>query len=295
VVGREYEWAFPTAPSGVNGEAQAAVGRRAEAAPRIVIVDADVALRTSLARTLGRQSVAVDAAADVDAALESIRAGMVDMVIADPPAAEGSTFDLCRRIRRESDVAILIVTARALPAERVAGLDAGADDYVVKPFFEAEVLGRVRAILRRTQGARLATQSVKQLGDLEIDLAHHRVRVGGCRVALTLTESRLLALLVQHPGRVYSRREILGHLWETSHLGDERACDAHISHLRRKIERDPGNPERIVTVRGRGYALVPSDPPMGSSASWPREADAKRRAVAVCSVAEYRRDRTQDL
>ncbi len=260
MVGRQYELGSLGSRGGVDAEDRGALDDSVEALmpPRLLIVDSDVALRESLARALVRLSFVVEVCLEPAAALGCIRAGTVDMVIVDPLHWDDSPTHICREICGESDVAILVVTAGAKCADRVAVLDAGADDYVTKPFAEAVVVGRVRAILRRTQRHRPVARPVAQVGDLEVDLACHRVRVAGSRVALTLSESRLLALLLQQPGRVYTRREILEHLWESCHVGDERACDAHISHLRRKLERDPGNPERIVTVRGRGYALVAS-------------------------------------
>jgi DNA-binding response OmpR family regulator len=264
VVGRQYEGGRFGSRGVVDAAERGALDDSGEALPppRLLIVDSDVALRETLARALVRLSFVVEVSVDAAAALRCIRTGSVDMVIIDPSHWNDSASDVCRKIRTESDVAILIVTAGANSADQVAVLDAGADDYVTKPFAEAVVVGRVRAILRRTQRYWPVARSVTQVGDLEVDLACHRVRVAGSRVALTLSESRLLALLVQQPGRVYTRREILEHLWESCHVGDERACDAHISHLRRKLERDPGDPQRIVTVRGRGYALVPSGSPL---------------------------------
>jgi DNA-binding response OmpR family regulator len=221
---------------------------------RILIVDTDAAVRASLSASLRQAGFAVELATHVDAP-GGMFSGRFDMAIVDPPASVASRFAFCERARREGDAAIVILTATALTVDRVAGLDAGADDFVAKPYDEAELLSRVRAILRRTQTGPRHPPSIRRLGDLEIDFASHRVRVGERRVALTLSESKLLALLARHPGRPFSRREILTHLWDTSHVGDERACDAHISHLRRKIEHDPANPERIVTARGVGYAL----------------------------------------
>jgi len=139
----------------------------------------------------------------------------------------------------------------------VLGLELGADDYVTKPFSTAELISRIRSILRRRDLDR-DTQSRTELrvGGVSIDLARHEVRVDGNAVSLTPSEFRLLQLLAEEPDRVFSRQQIMEHLWRTPYVGDTRACDAHVSNLRRKIERDHRHPERVVTVREVGYKLV---------------------------------------
>ncbi len=169
-----------------------------------------------------------------------------------------SGTDVCRRLRSESGVPILMLTARDAEVDVVLGLEVGADDYVTKPFSVAELIGRVRAILRRRELDRGENgAAVRDIGGLHIDFARYEVVADGRRVALTPSEFKLLALLADAPDRVFSRRQIMEHLWESSFVGDEHACDVHISNLRRKIERDPSHPERIVTVRGFGYKLAP--------------------------------------
>jgi two-component system response regulator RegX3 len=151
-----------------------------------------------------------------------------------------------------------MLTARDAERDRVLGLEIGADDYVTKPFSSAELLSRVRAILRRRELDRAnGGSAVRRLGGLHLDLGHHEVTVDGKPVHLTLSEYKVLALLAERPGRIVSRRELMRHLWASEHVGDEHACEVHISNLRRKIERDPTRPERLVTVRGMGYKLVP--------------------------------------
>jgi two-component system response regulator RegX3 len=171
------------------------------------------------------------------------------------PGVSGT--DVCRSLRAESDVPIVMLTARDAEIDRVLGLELGADDYVTKPFSTAELLSRVRAILRRRELDR-ATGGVttRKLGGLQIDLSRHEVTVDGDRVHLTLSEFKVLSLLAEQPERVISRRELMQHLWASEHVGDEHACEVHISNLRRKIEKDPTQPERLVTVRGMGYKLV---------------------------------------
>jgi two-component system response regulator RegX3 len=170
-----------------------------------------------------------------------------------------SGLDVCRRIRLESAVPIIVLTAKDTELDVVLGLELGADDYMTKPFSTAELLGRIRANLRRRQLDRDGHEpAVRDLGGIRIDLARREVTVDGKRVTLTPSELKLLYLLADRPQQVYSRQQIMEHLWETSFVGDDHACDVHISNLRRKLERDPRRPERIVTVRGFGYKLVPS-------------------------------------
>ena len=155
---------------------------------------------------------------------------------------------------------IILLTARDAEVDRVLGLELGADDYVTKPFSMAELVSRVRALLRRRELDRAAAgAAVRQLGGLRLDLARHQVWVDGNAVQLTPSEFKVLALLAEEPeARLHAAAQIMEHLWQSVFVGDERACDVHVSSLRRKIERDPAQPERIVTVRGVGYKLVPA-------------------------------------
>jgi two-component system response regulator RegX3 len=168
-----------------------------------------------------------------------------------------SGTDVCRRLRAESGVPIIMLTAKDSEVDRVLGLELGADDYVTKPFSTAELVSRVRAILRRRELDRSeGGRALRELGGLSIDLAAQEVRADGAVVRLTLSEFKVLSLLAREPERIVSRREIMQNLWGSEHVGDEHACEVHISNLRRKIERDPGRPERLLTVRGEGYKLV---------------------------------------
>jgi two-component system response regulator RegX3 len=165
--------------------------------------------------------------------------------------------DVCRILRTESDLPIILLTAKDAEVDRVLGLELGADDYVTKPFSSAELVSRVRALLRRRElDLRRASGAPRTIGGVRIDFARHEVEVDGSGVRLTPSEFRLLALLAEEPERVFTREQIMEHLWRTHYVGDARACDVHISNLRRKLERDPAHPERIVTVREVGYKLV---------------------------------------
>jgi two-component system response regulator RegX3 len=199
----------------------------------------------------------VVAVEDGETALNRARSDSFDAVILDVVLPGRPGTDVCRELRAESSVPILMLTARTTELDRVVGLELGADDYVPKPFSVAELVARVRAILRRRELDRSLRSDLRRVGGLELDFRRHEVRVDGRTVELTPMEFRLLAVLADEPERAFGRRELVRQLWESDYVGDERACDAHVVNLRRKIERDPAEPERLVTVRGVGYKLVP--------------------------------------
>ena len=224
-------------------------------AERILVVEDETAIADAVEYALRGEGFEVDVSDDGEGALERARSRPYDLLVLDLMLPGLSGTEVCRRLREESAVPILMLTAKDAETDRVLGLEVGADDYVTKPFSMAEVVARVRALLRRRDldasgpGAKLA------VGDLVIDLVGHEASVAGKRVQLTRFELKLLALLASDPGRVFSRREIMRHVWEADYVGDERTADLHVSNIRHKIERDPANPERLVTVRGAGYKL----------------------------------------
>jgi two-component system, OmpR family, response regulator RegX3 len=223
---------------------------------RVLVVDDEPAITDAVAYALATEGFEVDVSEDGEEALQTARAGAYDVILLDAMLPHLSGFEVCRRLRAESDVPILMLTARDGEVDRVLGLEIGADDYVTKPFSMPELLGRIRAILRRRElDAQSGRPSEYRVGAIRVDLVRHLVTVDGAQVRLTPSEYKILTLLAAEPGRVFSRREILQHLWDSSYVGDERACDVHLSNLRRKLERDPAAPERVVTVRGAGYAL----------------------------------------
>ena len=223
----------------------------------ILVVDDDPGVLDVVAFTLRREGFEVDEERDGTAALAAARNRSYDIVILDIMLPELSGTDVCRALRAESDVPIMMLTARDAELDRVNGLELGADDYVTKPFSSAELLSRVRAILRRRALDRAnGGTTVRRLGGVQIDLARQEVLVDGERVHLTLSEFKVLALLAEQSDSPVSRRELMQHLWASEHVGDEHACEVHISNLRRKIEKDPSRPQRLVTVRGLGYKLV---------------------------------------
>ncbi len=226
---------------------------------RVLIVEDEPAVRDALDYSLRGEGFDVDAASDGEAGLRAAQAGEYDVVILDLMLPKMSGTEVCRRLRSESAVPIIMLTAKGAELDRVLGLEIGADDYVTKPFSMAELIGRIRAILRRRQLDRSGATSMLRVGDLELDPIRHEVKIGGEPKRLTPSEFKLLLLLAQDPERVFSRREIMQHLWDSSYVGDQRACDIHISNLRQKVEHDPGNPARVVTVRGVGYKLTAVD------------------------------------
>ncbi len=224
---------------------------------RVLVVDDEPALVDAVGYALQSEGFDVETAGDGEAALRVLDNEGVELVVLDIMLPRLSGIEVCRRMREASDVPIILLSARDAEVDRVLGLESGADDYVTKPFSMAELLSRVRAVLRRRELDLRATGSaVMRIGRLEIDPVRHTVKVEGRPVRLTPSEFKLLALLSGEPERVFTRREVMQHLWDSTYVGDQRACDIHMSNLRRKVERDPERPEQLITVRGVGYKLV---------------------------------------
>jgi DNA-binding response OmpR family regulator len=227
--------------------------------PRILLADDEPDIVTPVSYALRADGFDVDSVTDGEQALEAARTGDYDLVILDVMMPKLQGTDVCRRLRAESIVPIIMLTAKDAEIDRVLGLELGADDYVTKPFSVRELSSRIRAVLRRRDLERGAsTESILHAGDITVDLASHRVSVAGQDVRLTPSEFKVLALLVREPNRVFSRWQIMEHLWEATYVGTARAADVHVSNLRRKIEERPQKPRRIVTVREAGYKLVPA-------------------------------------
>ncbi|MBT5581381.1 MAG: response regulator transcription factor [Acidimicrobiaceae bacterium] len=221
---------------------------------RILTVEDDERIRTAVKLALEDEGWEVEEADSGEEALNAFTRKAADVVLIDImlPGIDG--FDVCRSIRRVSDVPIVMVTARADTHDVVAGLEAGADDYLTKPFAPKELSARIRALLRR---ARTSEPDAPQMvfGDLEVIPDEGVVRVDGDEVHLTKTEFRLLVELAANPGRVFSREVLLERVWGYGYFGDGRLVDVHIRRLRTKIESDAANPRYVVTVRGLGYKL----------------------------------------
>jgi two-component system, OmpR family, response regulator RegX3 len=223
---------------------------------RVLVVDDEPAIRDAVGYALRSEGFDVDAVADGEEGLRAALAETFDVVVLDLMLPRMSGMEVCRRLRGESAVPIIMLTAKGAELDRVLGLEIGADDYIAKPFSMAELIVRVRAIIRRRELDRSGAASVLRVGGLELDPIRHEVKVDGEPKRLTPSEFKLLLLLARQPDRVYSRREIMQHLWDSSYVGDQRACDIHVSNLRHKIEPDPANPIRVLTVRGIGYKLA---------------------------------------
>jgi two-component system, OmpR family, response regulator RegX3 len=223
---------------------------------RILIAEDEPAILDAVAYTLRAEGYDVETVQDGESALECTRSRSYDLMILDLMLPRLSGTEILRRVRQESPLPVIVLTAKSGETDRVLGLEVGADDYVTKPFSMVELLSRVRALLRRRELDRAGPSGRLRVGALELDPYTHRVVVDGLQRDVTRSEFKLLSLLASQPERVFSRRELMEHLWESAYVGDQRACDIHVSNLRRKLERDPSRPERIVTVRGVGYKLV---------------------------------------
>jgi two-component system, OmpR family, response regulator RegX3 len=223
---------------------------------RILVVEDEPAIAEAVSYALTDAGYDVDAVGDGDDAVAAARARSYDLMILDLllPGMQG--VDVCRTLRAESDLPIVMLTARDAEVDRVVGLEVGADDYVTKPFSVAELVSRVRALLRRRELDRSRTAVVQKVGGLHIDVTRHSASIDGKPLPLTRSEFRLVTLLASEPGRVFTRDELVRHLWESDFVGDRRAIDVHVSNLRRKLEAEPRHPQRLVTVRGVGYKLM---------------------------------------
>jgi DNA-binding response OmpR family regulator len=221
---------------------------------RVVIIEDDAVVSDTLKLYLEQAGYEAIAARDGIQGLEMARAGNVALVILDLMIPGMSGHEVCKRLRQESTVPILMLTARASEDDRVAGLELGADDYVPKPFRPREVVARVQALLRRTSTRPTEPPAPIVIGDLEINLWGRSIRLRGEPVSITPTEFRLLEALARSPGRVFTREELLGRAFGPDFDGLDRTVDVHITNLRRKIEPD-GEHRYIVTVHGVGYRI----------------------------------------
>jgi two-component system, OmpR family, response regulator RegX3 len=226
-------------------------------AERVLVVEDDELTAQSVAFALRNDGFLVDVATDGPTALEQARAHPPNMVVLDVGLPGVSGMEVCRELRGESGVPILILTARDSELDTVLALERGADDYVTKPFSLVELVARVRAILRGRALALAGGLPVRDVGSLRIDVSRHEVTLDGTPVHTTPSEFRLLALLAERAGEAVTRGELCTWLWGMDRSLDTRACDLHVARLRRKIEHDPSSPRRLLTVRAVGYKLVP--------------------------------------
>ncbi|MGZ8696393.1 MAG: response regulator [Gaiellaceae bacterium] len=221
----------------------------------ILLVDDEDSIQKLLAYPLEREGYRVLQARDGEEALKRFASERVDLVVLDIMLPKLDGLEVCKRLRAESEVPIIMLTARDDELDKVLGLELGADDYITKPFSIREFRSRVRALLRRAAVSRQVDEDGEMIAaeGLTIDLARRAVEVRGRQVQLTYVEFELLRILASHPGRVYSRRMLLEALWGGADYREPRTIDVHVRHLREKLERDAAEPEYILTVRGVGY------------------------------------------
>jgi DNA-binding response OmpR family regulator len=225
---------------------------------KILVVEDDLTLLSMLEYNLIKEGYKVVTASDGVRGLESAREGKPDFIILDIMLPKMSGFEVCRILRKETSAPILMLTARDDEVDKVVGLDLGADDYMTKPFKMRELLARIRAIIRRVtpvEQPQNIADSLLKIGDIEIDIARHKVLFKGSFLNLTLKEFDLLAFLTKNKGIVFNREQLLQNVWGYDYPGDTRTVDVHIQWLRTKIEDNPKEPKRLVTVRGVGYKL----------------------------------------
>ena len=223
-------------------------------ASKILVVDDEKRIVEILKGYLEREGYQVITAYDGRAALDLARSNIPDLIILDLMLPEVSGWDVCRELRRTSDVPVIMLTARDDTTDKIIGLELGADDYVTKPFDPKEVISRVRAVLRRSEGKAIV-KAVLNVGDIIIDTEKRIVRRGDSNIALTPIEFEIIRVLAENPGRVYSRMQLLDRVQGDAYEGYERTIDSHIKNLRRKLEIDPEHPKYVITVYGVGYKL----------------------------------------
>ena len=222
----------------------------------ILVVEDEMKIARVVRDYLRQAGFEVLVAGDGDAAIASARGAKPDLVVLDLGLPRRDGLEVTRELRRTSSVPIVMLTARGDESDRIVGLELGADDYVVKPFSPKELVARVRAVLRRSGALRDDAPEIRRILDVEVDVPRMRVAVAGRPVELTPTEFQLLATLVREPGRVFTRAQLLDAVHGVAFESYERAIDAHVKNLRKKIEPAPGRPRYLLTVHGVGYRFA---------------------------------------
>jgi two-component system response regulator RegX3 len=227
--------------------------------PRVLFVEDEASIYEPFSKALAREGFEPVVAPTAKRALELAGDGDFAIVLLDITLPDGDGRDVCRALRRSSSVPILMLTARGTEADRIVGLELGADDYVVKPFSGAEVIARIRAILRRAtpaQGEEEAPPEPLTVGPLEVDFASRRVRLDGEELQLSRKEFDLLAELIRHAGRVVTREQLMDRVWDENWFGSTKTLDVHVRWLRQKLGDDPSQPRYVHTVRGVGFRFT---------------------------------------
>jgi two-component system response regulator RegX3 len=224
--------------------------------PRVLVVEDEEAFIDALTVGLQREGFDIEVARDGAEALDRFDEVQPDLVLLDVMLPKVTGLEVCRQLRKKTQIPIIMVTAKSAEIHTLVGIELGADDYVTKPYRIRELVARIRAVLRRvetgTPGATLAPGTI-EVGDVRLDPEEHRASVNGTVVSLPLKEFELLHLLLANAGRVLPRETLIDRVWGIDYVGDTKTLDVHVKRLRSKIESDPANPTRIVTIRGLGY------------------------------------------
>ncbi len=235
--------------------------RHIDTRPLVLVVEDEESFVDALRVGLDLEGFRVEVAVDGQEAIERFAELQPDVILLDLMLPRRSGIDVCREIRRSSNVPIIMVTAKGSEIDTVVGLEVGADDYVTKPYRLRELVARMRAVMRRTPNGEevegVVSSGRLEVGDVMIDLERHEVEVRGQPVSLPLKEFELLALFLENPLRVLSRGTLIDRIWGADYVGDTKTLDVHVKRLRTKVEPEAGQPSRIVTIRGVGYKYVP--------------------------------------
>ncbi|MCH7231382.1 response regulator transcription factor [Glycomyces sp. L485] len=224
---------------------------------RVLVVEDEESFSDALSYMLRKEGFEVSVAADGDAAIKEYERTGADVVLLDLMLPEKSGTEVCRELRANSNVPIIMVTARDSEVDKVVGLELGADDYITKPYSSRELVARIRAVLRRSAEPDDPIVTVLEAGPVRMDVDRHTVSVGGGDVQLPLKEFELLEMLLRNAGRVLTRGQLIDRVWGANYVGDTKTLDVHVKRLRSKIEPEPGKPRHLVTVRGLGYKFDP--------------------------------------
>jgi two-component system response regulator RegX3 len=220
---------------------------------KILVVEDEASFSEALSYVLGKEGFEVTVADTGDGAIAAFDKGGADLVLLDLMLPGLSGTEVCKQLRSRSDVPIIMLTAKDTEVDKVVGLELGADDYVTKPYSKAELVARIRAVLRRQGDNSNTTEGVITAGPVRIDVERHQVNINDQLVSLPLKEFELLEFLIRNSGRVLTRSQLIDRVWGSDYFGDTKTLDVHVKRLRAKIETDPANPVFIQTIRGLGY------------------------------------------